>query len=58
MPKNKRGRPPVPKSAFKGCYVVCRMTKPEAEAIAAAARWAKQDKSEWMRKILLNAANR
>jgi len=56
MAKKKLGRPPVAKSAFKGCYVVCRMTRPEAAEVTAAARRAKKDKSEWMRETLLNAA--
>lgn len=54
--KRGRGRPPVPKGEFKGCYVVCRMQKSEAAEIVNAARRAKQEKSEWIREVLLRAA--
>ena len=56
MANKKLGRPALPKSEFKGCYVVCRMQKSEAAEIAAAARRAKQEKSAWMREVLLRAA--
>lgn len=46
----------MPKKEFKGCYVVCRMQKSEAQEITAAARRAKQEKSAWMRDALLKAA--
>jgi hypothetical protein len=56
MPKKKRGRPPTPKSEYRGQHVFCRMTKAEAREVAEAATRAKLGKSEWVRDTLLAAA--
>jgi hypothetical protein len=56
MPKKKRGRPPTPKSEYRGQHVFCRVTKSEAKEITEAATRAKQDKSGWVRNTLLAAA--
>jgi hypothetical protein len=54
--KETRGRKRLPKSKFKGCLVACRMQKSEAAEIEEAARKARQEKSAWMRDVLLTAA--
>ena len=56
MPKRKVGRPPTPKSEYRGQHVFCRVTKTEAKEIATAATRAKLAKSEWVRDTLLAAA--
>jgi hypothetical protein len=51
-----RGRPAVPKNQFKGVLVGARFSSAEAARVAEAAKKAKQKKSEWIRKTLLDAS--
>jgi len=54
--KSKRGRPPLPKGAYRGERLFCRLLRSELLEIKAAATRAKQAKSEWVRDTLLTAA--
>jgi hypothetical protein len=57
MPKKPRiGRPPLPEGAAKQGRLYCRLLESEVAEIEAAARAAKQTKSEWVRDRLLAAA--
>ena len=53
---NKIGRPKVPKSRAKAVLIGARFAPNEARQIESAADRSKQDKSKWIRKILLLAA--
>ncbi len=57
MPKKpKRGRPPLAKGTAKEARLILRLRQSEEKEIEAAARRAKQKKSDWCRDTLLEAA--
>lgn len=51
-----RGRPKLPASRARGIFEKLRVNKAELTAIRKAAKRARLDRSEWMRKTLLEAA--
>jgi hypothetical protein len=52
----KMGRPRLPKGKAKGVLIGARFSPPEAKTVVAAVRRAGKVKSEWVRSILLTAA--
>ena len=54
----KMGRPKLPKGEAKGILIGARFSPEEAEIVSDAAFRSNQNKSEWVRKTLLVAAER
>lgn len=54
--KIKVGRPKLPKGDAKDVLIGARFAPDEAEKVEKAARRASQNRSEWVRSVLLNAA--
>jgi hypothetical protein len=52
----KMGRPRLPKSKAKGVLIGARFSPPEARIVVEAVKRAKRVKSEWVRTVLLSAA--
>ncbi len=54
--KPKMGRPTLPKGEAKGVLIGARFSTDEAKQVEAAANRAKQNKSAWVRDVLLSTA--
>ena len=52
----KLGRPKLPKDKARSAMVTCRMSPEEKREIMVAIKRSNSDQSEWLRKILLDAA--
>jgi len=55
---NKMGRPPLPKKKFRGAIFGVRLRVDEARRVRDAIRKSGQSQPDWLRKALLNAADR
>ena len=52
----KMGRPKLPKGKAKGVLIGARFSPPQARIVVEAVKRAKRVKSEWVRTVLLSAA--
>ena len=55
--KTKMGRPKLPKTQARSIFMTTRVNISEEQAIKAAIKASKMDKTEWLRNALLSAAN-
>lgn len=55
--KKKLGRPKQPKGQFKGVLIGARFTPSEAQEVHQAIKESKKEKSQWIRNVMLSAAN-